>query len=640
MILSCKNISKSFIVDTLLKDVNFIINEGEKVALIGINGAGKTTLFRIITGELLADSGSVYKASGKTFGYLKQNALSDSTQTLYKYVYNANEQLVQIKNELTDLEEKIHLHEGDLDVLDRLNEDYAKLRHLFESIEGYQYESFIKGVLKGLGFTQDDYNLEVEKLSGGQKTRLALARELILNPDCLMLDEPTNHLDMDAIRWLEGFLQSYKGTLFIISHDRFFLDQIVNKTIEIEMGNAIVYQGNFSDFMTKKAHIKEVQVKHYDQQQKTIKQQEDVIKKLRSFNREKSIKRAESREKLLEKVERLDRPMEVQADMHLQLKPRYESGHDVMKVIDLCKSFDRLELLDHIQFEIKKGEHIALIGDNGSGKSTLFKIINKVMQADSGQIQLGAKVKIGYYDQEHQLLNSDNTLIEEISDAYPTLTQGEIRNILASYLFKSDDVFKHVSKLSGGEKGRLTLVKLMLSEANFLILDEPTNHLDLISKSILENALIGYQGTLLFISHDRYFVNRVAHKVMHLSDKKIKTYLGNYDEFLRQHDIKDSEETAALSEITTENKSNWLDDKAKKTERRRLENLLEKAELDIHSHEEQIEHIHQQLCLEAVYTDHEAATRLTEEKTVLEESLEKLYEEWTHLHDALEELDV
>jgi ATP-binding cassette subfamily F protein 3 len=624
-------------VDTLLKDINFIINEGERVALVGINGAGKTTLFRIITGELLADEGQVYKASNKTFGYLQQNALTESSLTLFQEVYQAHDQLIHIKLSLETLEEKIHSHEGDKAILLKLNDDYSELRQLFESVNGYQYDSLVKGVLNGLGFKPEDYEKSVQKLSGGQKTRVALAKELIKNPDFLMLDEPTNHLDIDAITWLESFLQGYKGTILIISHDRFFLDQIVNKTIELEMGQAIVYQGNFSEFIVKKAHMKDVQEKHYDQQQKTIKQQEEVIKKLRSFNREKSIKRAESREKLLSKVERLDKPMSVDADMHLNLSPRYESGSDVMKVENLSKSFGHLHLFNNLNFEIKKGDHIGLIGDNGTGKSTLFKIINELVEADTGNVQLGAKVKIGYYDQEHQLLNPSNTLVDEISDAYPTLTQGEIRNVLASYLFKGDDAFKKVSTLSGGEKGRLTLVKLMLSEANFLILDEPTNHLDIVSKNILENALIGYQGTLLFISHDRYFVNRVANKILQLKNQAIQTYLGNYDDFLKQSALAlMNAPTCSTTEPVTETKLNWMDEKAKKAERRKLETQFEKVELEIHSIEEQIEEIDEQLCDESVYTNHELATELLEQKSDYEVALETSYEEWESLHNALE----
>lgn len=637
MILSCKNICKSFIVDALLQDINFIINEGEKVAIVGINGAGKTTLFRIITGELLADQGEVYKANNKTFGYLKQSALSDTSSMLFNEVYSTHTELIEIKKHLSTLEEAIHTHTGDKQTLFKLNEDYDHLRTRFEAMNGYQYDSLVKGVLNGLGFTAKDYDKNVHTLSGGQKTRIALAKELIKKPDLLMLDEPTNHLDIDAITWLEGFLQSYRGTLLIISHDRFFLDQITTKTIELEFGHAKVYQGNFSHYIKHKEHFKEVQIKQYQQQQKTIKQQEDVIKQLRSFNREKSIKRADSREKLLSKIDKIDKPLSLNADMHLQLKPRFESGYDVMKIIDLSKSFGSLHLFKNLNFEIKKGEHVAFIGNNGSGKSTLFKIINKLLRPDTGRVQLGSKVKIGYYDQEHQLLNPNNNLMDEISDAYPHLTQGDIRNILASYLFKGDDVFKKVSTLSGGEKGRLTLVKLMLSESNFLILDEPTNHLDILSKNILETALMGYQGTLLFISHDRYFVNRIATKILHLDQQTIQTYLGNYNDFtiarLRNRTTTD---TLTTGEQITETKTSWIEDKAKKANRRKLEKQFQTVEDTIHTTETTIVTIDTQLADEAVYTDHVKTSALVDDKQQLEDNLEALYEEWEALHGQLE----
>jgi len=639
MILHCQNISKAFIINELLQDVNFIINEEEKVALIGINGAGKTTLFRLITGELLPDQGHIHIANGKSVGYLKQNALTDSSLSLYEEVYQANTSLVATQNKLQELEELIHTHKGHKDQLLKLNHDYHILRQSFEQQNGYQYTSMVKGVLNGLGFKQEAYTKLVSTLSGGQKTRVALAKTLMTQPDILMLDEPTNHLDIDAITWLENFLKSYKGTLLIISHDRFFLDQVTNKTIEIELGHVKVYQGSYSNYIRKKEHFKMVQVKHFEQQQKKIKQQEDIIKKLKSFNREKSIKRAESREKQLSKITRLERPASVRSNMHLNLKPRFESGYDVLNIKDLQKSFDDLTLFTHLSLDIKKGEHVSLIGDNGTGKSTLFKLINKLITPDTGKIKLGAQVKIGYYDQEHQLLDSTNTLLDEISDAYPTLTQGEIRNILASYLFQGDDVYKKVSTLSGGEKGRLTLVKLMLSEANFLILDEPTNHLDLISKNILENALIGYQGTLLIISHDRYFVNQISTKILHLHDKKIRTYLGNYDDFAN---ARAKEKQVELSHNPTQNipqtKSSWIAVKAEKAKKRKLENQYKEVETTIHTLEKQLEQLENQLCDESIYTNHVKAHTITLEKDTLTTQLENLYDTWTQLSDALENI--
>ncbi len=636
MILSCQNISKAFIVDEILKDINLTINKGDKVALVGINGAGKTTLFRIITGDLLADEGQVILSNDVTLGYLKQNALNASDNTLYAEVYGSNQKILSLQSELKALEDEIH-NTTDHKTLYDLNHKYDRQRLAFEQLDGYQYDSLVKGVLTGLGFNAEDYSQPVSTLSGGQKTRIALAMELIKAPDILMLDEPTNHLDIDAITWLESYLQNYRGTLLIISHDRYFLDQVTNKTVELEFGRANVYPGNYSDFMVLKAHNQEVQEKHYVQQQRAIKKQEDVIKQLRSFNREKSIKRAESREKQLEKVVRIEKPQSVQANMHLKLVPRVESGFDVLNVNELSKSFDDLTLFENISFEIKKGEKVALIGDNGSGKSTLFKIINKVIAADHGEFKPGAKVKIGYYDQEHQLLNPNNSLIDEITDAYPTMTTGEIRNVLASYLFKGDEVFKRVSTLSGGEKGRLTLVKLMLSESNFLILDEPTNHLDIISKNILENALKGYEGTIFFISHDRYFVNQIADKVLHLSNKDIKTYIGNYDYFIEQKARQDQTISQETEAVQTENKLSWIEEKNRKAELRRLETKFEAIEVDIHQLEEAVVNYEEQLADEAVYTDHVKASEISEAKEKAEAMLETLYSEWEVLHEAIEE---
>ena len=637
MILSCQNLYKAFIVNELLQNVNFIINKGEKVALIGINGAGKTTLFRIITGELLPDKGKIHISSGTTIGYLKQNSVAAANLSIYDYVYNSNKDLLFLQNQLDSLEDEIHLYTGGKEQLLALNDRYHNLREEFEHLDGYQYTSMVKGVLNGLGFIPEDYSKNISTLSGGQKTRVALARELINKPDILMLDEPTNHLDIDSITWLENFLQGYKGTLLIISHDRFFLEQITNKTIEIELGKAQVYQGSYSEYIRKKEHFKMVQIKHYEEQQKTIKQQEDIITKLKSFNREKSIKRAESREKMLNKVTRLERPISVQNNMHLNLKPRLESGYDVLNITELKKSFDSLTLFENLSFDIKKGEHVSLIGNNGTGKSTIFKIINKLIESDDGKIKLGAQVKIGYYDQEHQLLNANNTLLEEISDAYPTLPQGEIRNILASYLFQGDDVYKRVSTLSGGEKGRLTLVKLMLSEANFLILDEPTNHLDLVSKNILENALIGYKGTLLIISHDRYFVNQISTKILYLHSKKIQTYLGNYDDFTRER-LKEKQVQLSTdsSKVITQTKTSWIAVKAEKSQKRKLENEYKDIENLIHSTENKLEELESQLCDEAIYTNHIKANAIILEKENLNEVLDKLYEKWTHISEDLE----
>ncbi len=638
MLLQCQNIKKSFIIDEVLKDINFIINEKDKTALVGVNGAGKTTLFRIITGEISANSGQILMQNGITTGYLHQNALSESERSLFQEVYHADKELVALQKELAALEEKIHAHSASSEQLEKLNNDYHRIRESFEQRDGYQYDSTVRGVLKGLGFTEDDFSKEVAKLSGGQKTRVALAKELIRQPNLLMLDEPTNHLDIEAISWLEGYLQAYKGALLIISHDRYFLDQVTNKTIDLEYGKATTYTCAYSQYMKEKAHNQEIAYKHYDNQQKEIQKQEEVIRKLKSFNREKSIKRAESREKQLDKMERIEKPLSLNADMNLHLKPRNESGQDVLTVVDMAKSFGELTLFNDLTFDIKKGEKVALIGDNGTGKSTLFKIINGLISADKGSYKIGARVKIGYYDQEHQLLDPNNNLMDEIGDAYPSMTNGEIRNILASYLFTGDDVFKKVSSLSGGEKGRLTLVKLMLSEANFLILDEPTNHLDIISKNILENALKGYQGTLLMISHDRYFVNQVSDRILHLNDLGIRSYLGNYDRFVEERSRQETDTSTNVSNAPneTEIKLSWQEEKAKKAELRKLENQFATTEERIHELEALVEEADAQLADEAVYTDHVRAGEIAATKEAHEEELMSLYETWEELHEAIE----
>lgn len=637
MILQCQTIQKTFVADAVLKDVTFILNEGDKASIVGINGAGKTTLFRIITGEMSADAGQILLPKDTTLGYLKQNALTESHRRLIEEVEQADPLILSLQRQLTEMENRIHDHEGSAEDLAKLNRDYDLLRHRFEQKNGYQYESLVRGVLKGLGFTDADHEKTVATLSGGQKTRVALAMELIRRPDILMLDEPTNHLDIDAIAWLESYLKGYPGTLLIISHDRYFLDQVTTKTIELERGFATVYPCPYGDYTQRKAKDQAIKLHHYENQQRDIKKQEAVIDKLKSFNREKSIKRAESREKQLAKIDRIEKPLELDSDMHLHLKPRSESGNDVLTTEGLAKSFGPLHLFDHLSFQIKKGEKVALIGDNGTGKSTLFKIINGVLPADGGTYKIGARVHVGYYDQEHQLLNADNRLIDEISDAYPAMSGTDIRNVLASYLFKGDDVFKQVSTLSGGEKGRLTLVKLMLSEANFLILDEPTNHLDMASKDILEKALKGYQGTLLFISHDRYFVNQVADKILHLNEGVVDTYLGNYDDFQSQRAKRRDLTTAQVTQPqATATKLSWQEEKARKAEKRKLENQFQETEENIHALEAAIEAFDAQLAQEAVYTDHVKAADITAKKEAAESQLEGLYETWETLHEALE----
>lgn len=534
MILSVQNISKAFAENKVLENISFHIEDYEKAAIVGINGAGKTTLLRIIVGQMSPDNGMVALSRDRSLGYLAQNDAVDTANTIYQ-------ELLSVKQELVDLERKIRecelsMQAADEKELERLMNQYASLTHAFETGDGYAYKSEITGVLKGLGFGEDEFDKSVSTLSGGQKTRVALGKLLLKKPDLIILDEPTNHLDLNSIAWLETYLLNYKGAVILVSHDRFFLDRIASKVIEIDQTRATVFSGNYTAYAAKKEQLRIAAMNAYLNQQREIKHQEEVIEKLKSFNREKSIKRAESREKLLNKIEVLDKPTQARTDMRLKLTPRYTSGNDVLTVEGLSKAFGTQLLFENVGFEIKRGEHVAIIGDNGTGKTTLLKILNGLLPADSGDFRLGTNVEIGYYDQEHHVLHSDKTLFDEISDEYPSLTNTEIRNVLAAFLFTGDDVFKNIRDLSGGERGRVSLAKLMLGNANFLILDEPTNHLDIMSKEILEDALNTYEGTVLYVSHDRYFINRTAHRILDLTAQRLVNYIGNYDYYLEKRD--------------------------------------------------------------------------------------------------------
>ena len=601
MILSCQNISKAFVENQVLKNVSFHIEDHEKAAIVGINGAGKTTLLRIIVGEMTPDDGQVVLAKDKTLGYLAQNSTVDTSHTIY-------EELLSVKADLLRLEEKIrecenNMKHADGDALEDLMKQYTSLTHAFETGGGYLYRSELVGVLKGLGFTEDEFSKPVATLSGGQKTRVALGRLLLQNPDLIILDEPTNHLDMTSIAWLETYLLNYKGAVLIVSHDRYFLDRIAGKVIEIDQSKATTFMGNYSDYAVKKEQLRVAAWNAYMNQQREIKHQEEVIEKLKSFNREKSIKRAESREKMLDKIEVIEKPSEVRTDMKLTLTPRILSGNDVLTVEHLSKSFDSHKLFTDVNFEIKRGEHVAIIGDNGSGKTTLLKILNGLVPADQGTFRLGSNVEIGYYDQEHHVLHSEKTLFEEISDDYPYLNNTQIRNVLAAFLFTGEDVFKRISDLSGGERGRVSLAKLVLSNANFLILDEPTNHLDIMSKEILEDALNGYEGTILYVSHDRYFINRTAHRILDLTEGQFVSYVGNYDYYLEKHDTvmaaieasapqnTDADNTAAAKAAESEVKLDWKAQKEEQARLRKKENDLKKCEEKIAELEARISEI-------------------------------------------------
>ena len=637
MILSCQGISKSFGEKVILEDASFHIEEREKAALIGNNGAGKTTLLRIIMNELHADSGQVVLMKDRQIGYLAQYQDVQGHRTVYEELLSTKQYIIDMEERMRSMELEMKHASGE--ELDRLMNSYTRLTHEFELENGYAYKSELMGVLNGLGFAEEDFNKQVATLSGGQKTRVALGKLLISKPDILLLDEPTNHLDMESIAWLETYLLNYPGAVFIVSHDRYFLDKVVTKVVEIEAGHVRMYSGNYSAYAEKKAQLRDAQYKAYLNQQRGIKHQEAVIVKLKSFNREKSIKRAESREKMLNKIQRIEKPLEVQSQMRLSLEPRVVSGNDVLTVEELAKSFPQQKLFSNISFQIKRGERVALIGNNGTGKTTMLKILNGLLDADAGSFSLGAKVQIGYYDQEHHVLHAEKTIFQEISDTYPTLTETEIRNMLAAFLFTGDDVFKEISALSGGERGRVSLAKLMLSEANFLILDEPTNHLDIASKEILEEALNSYTGTVLYVSHDRYFINQTATRILDLTNQSVVNYIGDYDYYLEKKEeltekyAPSTAETAteAKEETPSEGKLTWQQQKEEQARKRKQENELKKVETRIEELETRDKEIDDTLVLPDVCTNVGRCAELSREKDKIQQELEELYEKWETL---------
>lgn len=634
MILACQNIEKSFDGVTILQDASFHIEEREKAALVGINGAGKSTLFRIIVGELSPDNGQVILAKGKTLGYLAQHQEMENELTIYDC-------LLQVKQHILDMEIRMREMEAEMkhttgEALTKLMDSYSRLTHEFEMENGYAYKSELTGVLKGLGFQEEDFQKQVSMLSGGQKTRVALGRLLLSKPDIILLDEPTNHLDMDSIAWLETYLLNYPGAVFIVSHDRYFLDKVATKIVEIDNGKVSAFTGNYSAYSEKKALLRKAAYQAYLNQQQEIKHQEEVIAKLKSFNREKSIRRAESREKMLDKMEVLEKPVEIDSSMKITLKPRITSGNDVLTVEGLGKSFPPLTLFEDLNFSVKRGERVAIIGNNGTGKTTILKILNEIVPPDTGCFHLGSKVHIGYYDQEHHVLHNEKTIFEEISDDFPKLTNTEIRNLLAAFLFTGDDVFKPIQALSGGEKGRVSLAKLMLSEANFLILDEPTNHLDITSKEILEEALSNYEGTVLYVSHDRYFINKTATRILDLTNQKLVNYIGNYDYYLEKKEeltqiyAPDIQEEAVETK-TSAVKLDWKQQKEEQARLRKKENDLKKTESLIEELETRDSEIDEEMAKPEVATNVAECVRLSKEKAEIAQKLEELYEKWEEL---------
>lgn len=671
MILQCSHINKAFLTDVVLTDISFHINENEKAAIVGINGSGKSTLIKIIMNQLAADSGDVIIAKDTSVGYLAQNQEYDSNRTILAEMQDAKPEILQLEKQIADLSEKMNTAQGDN--LQKYIKQFDSAQHRFEQLNGYAYQSELAGVLKGLGFDNEDFDKSISTLSGGEKTRVALAKMLLTAPDLIILDEPTNHLDLNAIHWLEGYLAGYQGAVLIVAHDRYFLDKIVTKVIEIRQTKAMVYSGNYTAYSQKRQAMLDTLMKQYLNQQAEIKHQEEVITKLRQFNREKSIKRAQSREKKLDKIERIEKPIEENTEMKLLFTPKFQSGNDVLSVHNLCKSFDNITLFHNISFEIKRGEHVAIIGDNGTGKTTILKILNELLPPDSGSFTLGTNVQIGYYDQEHHVLHMEKTLFEEIHDEYPHMTNTEIRNVLAAFLFTEDDVFKQIKSLSGGERGRVSLAKLMLSDANFLILDEPTNHLDIDSKAILENAINHFEGTVLYVSHDRYFINTTAHRILDLTKQNLLNYIGNYDYYLEKKDDMESaylQNTDADAEknfhttadpnsnilshtasgisnlkaassgtaVSTQSNSklSWQQQKEEQARIRKIENSLRNIEEEIETLEKDNEALEAALADPANMTNSVKLQELASKKAENDSRLEELMEQWEEKSSLLE----
>lgn len=641
MILQCSHIDKSFVGETVLSDISFHINEQEKAAIVGVNGSGKSTLIKIIMGQLSADSGDIILSKDTTVGYLAQNQEYASDRTILEEMQDAKPEVGILERKLASL--SAQMNEADGKELEALIKQFDQAQHRFDQINGYAYQSELVGVLKGLGFENEDFDKKIASLSGGEKTRVALAKMLLTAPDLIILDEPTNHLDLNAIHWLEGYLAQYNGAVLIVAHDRYFLDKIVSKVIEIRQTKSRVYLGNYTEYTKKRQEILDSLQKQYLNQQAEIKHQEEVIAKLKQFNREKSIKRAESREKMLDKIERIDKPIEENTKMHLLFTPKIQSGNDVLTVKGLSKRFADHVLFENIDFEIKRGEHVAIIGDNGSGKTTILKMINDLLTPDSGTITLGTNVEIGYYDQEHHVLHMEKTLFEEIQDEYPNMTNTEIRNLLAAFLFTEDDVFKQIKSLSGGERGRVSLAKLMLSDANFLILDEPTNHLDIDSKAILENAINHFEGTVLYVSHDRYFINTTAHRILDLTSQTMLNYIGNYDYYLDKKDAmeqahlqtetKVSDVTASATATASDTKLSWQQQKEEQARQRKLEKELQAVETEIEELESDNEQIDTALSDPANGNDVAKLQELSKKRAENDARLEELMQRWESLSE-------
>lgn len=640
IMLSCNNVSKSFGVETILEDISFSVNEGDKIGIVGVNGTGKTTLLKVITGIFPHDKGDIFTSKNCRLGYLEQNTNFYSEKTIYDEVVSVFSDLIEAEEELRSLEHQIASlsakESSSGDQLKKAMDTYGKKYEEFEKKNGYAYKSEVRGTLKGLGFSDEEMNKPVNVLSGGEKTRVLLAKLLLSKPSLLLLDEPTNHLDADAIEWLEAFLRSYEETIMIISHDRYFLDQSVNRIFEMENKRLTSYNGNYTDYQKQAKINREIRLRQYENQQRDIKKQEESIERLKAYGREKHLKRARSKEKMLDKVDRLDKPQELRKKARFNFVLRHHSGNDVLKAQGLGKSFGDRKLFEGVDFDLYRGEKVALIGPNGVGKSTLFKIIMGDESQDQGEYKLGQGVDIAYFHQEQKSLNLENSIIDEVWDDNPHMTQTEVRNLLGAFLFEGEDVFKSIRSLSGGERARVAILKLILSKSNLLLLDEPTNHLDIDSKEVLEDALKEYEGTLLTISHDRYFLNTVVDRILVLKPNGIEEYLGNY-EYYQNKKKEESEKSylAEMEDLPSKTKTQIKEERRREKELKKNENkakkLIKDIEVEIELLEKQIGGLDYMLCQKEVYTSPERTREVNQEKSDLEKRLSKLYEKWEQI---------
>lgn len=628
MLINIKNLSKTYVTEKILDDVDLIVEDTDKIGLIGNNGSGKTTLFKILLNEISSDSGEIYMKKNIKIGYLEQQLDIHSEDTLYNECQEIFKDIIAMEKDLRKLEHAIS--DPDNQNLDRDIEQYGKLQEKFQDLDGYSYPSRIRGALIGLGFTEDDFDRSVNELSGGQKSRLALAKLLLSSPDLMLLDEPTNHLDIDAISWLEKYLKDYKKAAIIISHDRYFLDSIVNKISLLENKKLTHFNGNYSVYLKERRKQIEILKKQYLNQEREIKRQEEIIKRYLNMGRDRFIRAGKSRQKLLDKMKQVDPPGE-KKNLNVSFIPKFDSGHDVLMVEDLKKSYGENLIFENISMNVYKKDKVGIIGPNGVGKSTLFKILNNKLDKDQGEVKFGSRVIVSYFDQEMENLNSDNTVIDEIWDNFPKLNHYEVRSYLAKFLFIGDDIFKTIDELSGGEKAKVSLLKIMLKGANLLLLDEPTNHLDIDSKSVLEDALNSYEGTVISISHDRYFLNSTCNKILAMSQDKMDEYLGNYDYYLEKTKKYDDFEEEEISKTQIANQKK-LDREERNKEKKRKEKLAN-LENDIHAKEDRVKKIEEELSKNETYEDIELVQDLSKERESLQEELDMLYMEWIEYNE-------